>query len=116
MSFRVDAGDALRGLTQARTVTIACVEAYGRGAAAEMEQYAKTHRPWTDRTGNARRTMEGRLERSGALFSVGVVGHMPYSVFLELGFARRYAVLYPTVNVLAPQVLRGLADTLKGLK
>ena len=85
-------------------------------SAENMEIYAKANRPWTDRTGNARRTMEGVFARDGDRFTAGVEGHMPYSVFLELGFDGRYAILAPTVRHFAPDVLLQFAGGLAGLR
>lgn len=117
MNIRIDAGDALRGLQQAQRTVLDGVARYGQTAAAEMEAYAKANRPWTDRTGNARRTLEGRFERSsGNAYTVGIVGHMPYSVYLELSYGQKYAILYPTVNALSAEILRGWADATGRLK
>ena len=66
--------------------------------------------------GNARRTLEGVSELAGERLSVGVEGHMPYSVFLELGFDGRYAVLQETVNALAPKTLADIAGKLRDLR
>lgn len=80
-----------------------------------MERYAKEHRPWTDRTGNARRTLEGRSERQGAVYRIGIAGHMEYSPFLELSHGQRFAILYPTVNALSAEILRGTVAALSRL-
>ena len=112
MRIKLDISDAMTGLQRARGVVFDGVERYGQVAAANMEQYAKANRPWTDRTGNARRTLEGRFERGvfgSGVYSVGVVGHMPYSVNLELMYGQKYSILYPTVNALAAQTLQGWA-------
>lgn len=114
--IRIDVNDAMSGLQRAHAEILQAVESCGQTAVGNMEHYAKEHRPWTDRTGNARRTLEGRLEHSGAQYHLAVVGHMPYSVYLELGFGQRYAILYPTVNALTPGILRGMAGTIAGLK
>lgn len=118
MNIRLDIRDALGGLQRAGGVVLDGVESYGKTAAASMERYAKANRPWTDRTGNARRTLEGRCERGsgGRTYTVGIVGHMPYSVYLELAHGQKYAVLYPTVNALSAEILRGWADTVSRLK
>ena len=119
MQLRVEIDDVLAGLRYYGTSVHSCLNTVGRNAASRMEDYAKQNRPWTDRTGNARRTMEGVFawdpenmpgHSSGDICSVGVEGHMPYSVFLELGYGGRYSVLAPTVHHFAPAVLLELAD------
>lgn len=74
--------------------------------AEQMESYAKQNAPWTDRTGNARRTLSGFVvsDDAGSLL-IGVAGHMPYSPKLELFYGGRYSILAPTVDVYAPTIL-----------
>lgn len=136
MPIRVEINGAVAGLERAGNLVRGCIETVGANAAAQMEAYAKQHRPWTDRTGNARRTMEGvcgwdsiapetkstasllRVRNAGKkdVFAVGVEGHMPYSVFLELSYGQRYAILLPTVNTLCADVIRDWADAISQLK
>lgn len=83
----------------------------GAGAvASQMEADAKRNAPWTDRTGNARRTLAGfaQWDSTGSLL-VGIAGHMPYSPRLELHFGGRYAILAPTVDAYAPTILAAVA-------
>lgn len=119
MKIRLDISNALAGLERAKGTIMGGVESYGRTAAERMERYAKENRPWTDRTGNARRTLEGRFENKSIgrqIYTMAIVGHMPYSVNLELSYGRKYAILYPTVNALCGEILQGWADTLCNLK
>ena len=123
MKLRIDIGDALAGLSDYGNAAAACIAREGASAAARLEDFAKVNRPWTDRTGNARRTLEGvagfsgaRGKKPGGVFSVGIEGHMPYSVFLELGFDGRFAILAPTVRHFAPDVLLQFAGGLAGLR
>lgn len=123
MKVRIAIEDAQNGLARAGQLVQDCIVSCGREGAAKMEAYAKQNRPWTDRTGNARNTLEGVLiqgnpDASGGdgVYTLGIVGHMPYSVFLELAYGERYAILRPTVNVLAPDILRSIAARMEGLK
>ena len=75
-------------------------------AAAEMEGYAKQNAPWTDRTGNARRTLDGFVAQADEdNILIGVAGHMPYSPKLELFYGGRYAILMPTVDTYIPVIM-----------
>ena len=119
MKIRFDISDALDGLQRVRSTALDGVCNYGKTAAERMESYAKENRPWTDRTGNARRTLEGRFEdgeRGSGIYTAAIVGHMPYSVNLELSHGQKYAILYPTVNALSAEILQGWADTLRNLR
>lgn len=116
MKLRIDVDGVLSGLSDYGDRALASLNRTGSATAVNMEYYAKANRPWTDRTGNARRTLEGVAGRQGNRFSVGVEGHMPYSVFLELGFGGRYSILAPTVRHFAPEALLGFARALRELK
>ena len=135
MRLRIETDQLLAGLTAFELKSRACIANRGASAAKDWEDYAKQNRPWTDRTGNARRTLEGvagwvHSDGSGSFapaapltglfscdsFCVGVEGHMPYSVFLELGYGRKYSILSPTVHHFAPSVLLGFAACLCNMK
>ena len=109
MNMQIDITDALAGLTDYGEKTLACLRRVGSAAAEDIENYAKLNRPWVDRTGNARRTMKGVCRISGNILTVGVVGRMPYSVYLELGYGGKYSVLAPSVRHFAPEVLQSFA-------
>lgn len=112
MGFRVDTSDLLRGLGEAKLKAMFAVEAYGRSAAAKLEQEAKQGAPWRDRTGLARQTIAGVADWHGSAFRIGVAGNMNYSPYLELAREKQYAVLWPTVTRMAPIILNGMTSLL----
>ena len=79
--------------------------------AAEMEGSAKLNAPWTDRTGNARRTLAGFVKQTDAdTLLIGIAGHMPYSPMLELYYNGRFAILVPTVDMYAPAIMNAVVS------
>lgn len=112
MAFRVDIEGAVRGLSEAKLRTMFAVEKYGRVAAAKLEQVAKDEAPWQDRTGNARQTIAGVADWAADTFRVGIAGNMNYSVYLELANEKKYAILWPTINKMTPEILRGMGNIL----
>lgn len=79
--------------------------------AAEMEAYAKQNAPWTDRTGNARRTLAGFVKQHGEdTLLIGLAGHMPYSPVLELYYGGRYSIILPTVDSYAPRIMEAVVN------
>lgn len=116
MKVTVDISSAMEGLAGYGESVAASLTDTLLHSAEKMEHDAKANRPWTDRTGNARRTMEGVFARDGDRFIAGVEGHMPYSVFLELGFDGRFSVLQETVNALAPETLREVSARIRSLR
>lgn len=88
------------------------IEKIGGGYAFEMQSYAKENAPWTDRTGRARRTLTGFCERSQNDFKIGVMGMMPYSPRLELGFSGKYAILTPTLDKYAFEIYTSVSEVI----
>lgn len=74
------------------------LKTFAGATAGKMEEYAKRNAPWTDRTGNARQTLQGKSESDNSLLRVMICGNMPYSVYLELAYEKRYAILRPTTE------------------
>ena len=52
--------------------------------ATEMENYAKSNRPWKDRTGNARRSIYSVGMRQGGVFRIYTGMGVDYAKYLEL--------------------------------
>ena len=90
---------AVNALIAIQTATHEQLAAGGDQTAKVLETYAKQNAPWTDRTGNALRTLRGFCIDDLDTITIGVCGNMPYSVNLELGFHGRYAILMPTVEL-----------------
>jgi len=63
-----------------------------------LERYAKSHRPWTDRTGNARRGLFSRAEMTRDELIIRVAHTVYYGVYLERDGAGRYSILLPTIE------------------
>jgi hypothetical protein len=87
---------------------------YAQTSGQKMEAQAKVSAPWTDRTTHARQSITGDWGWQGNLLKVILSGGMYYSVFLELAHEKKYAVLVPTVNGMAPEILRGYQRLVKG--
>lgn len=107
--LRFDPAQLLKGLDAAQQRTLYAVETAGRVGAAEMERYAKREAPWTNRTGLARSTIQGKVERSEYGVRITLAGGVYYMVYLELARKKRWAILWPTVQQKGPEILRQIA-------
>lgn len=103
--FLIDVMRAIKTLIAIQTATAESIAEGGRSAAHEMEGYAKVNAPWRDRTGNARRTLEGFCANETDRITIGICGNMVYSPRLELGFHGRYAILSPTLEFFSPALI-----------
>lgn len=84
------------------------LEYWAARAVTQMRQNAE----WTDRTANARNGLASQTyveENSAAL----VLFHtMPYGIWLEIRWSGRYAIIGPTLNEIAPKVLRMVGEAI----
>lgn len=74
----------------------------------------KMNAPWTDRTGNARATLQGEATHKDRLHTIKLHGGMPYQIWLELKNAGRFAIIGPTTIDLGKKTM-ALAHTLMGM-
>lgn len=72
----------------------------------KMENYAKVNRPWTDRTGMARRTLNAYIEEDKNVVRIGIAHGVDYGKHLELEHGKKYAILVPTINKFADIILK----------
>lgn len=68
--------------------------------APQMEAYAKNNAPWTDRTGDARKTIKALVTKEPDSVEIALFGTMEYFPFLELGTSkmRPYPIIVPTLQ------------------
>ena len=112
-NFRVDITDALKKMGEAQTKILAGLELYGKTAAAKMERDAKARAPWTDRTAQARQTIDSGVSWKGKKLVLRVSGHTSYFPHLEEDHKKLYAILWPTVNRHQDEIIRGFAAATK---
>ncbi|WP_352419831.1 hypothetical protein [Proteiniborus sp.] len=86
---------------------------YADTAAKKMEGEAKGNAPWTDRTSNARNSIRGDFGWKGKHAVISLSGNMNYSVYLELAHEKRFAILVPTIQKNAPEVIKGYQRLVK---
>ena len=78
-----------------------------------LENYAKAHRPWADRTGNARQTLFSVSEMAGDVVRLYLSHGMEYGKWLELCNSGRYAIVMRTLEAHYGQVKRMLDRLLR---
>ncbi len=66
--------------------------------ALDMEVDAKRGAPWTDRTGNARRSITGTSARQGDFLRSALAIGMFYGKYLELSNGGRFRIVRPTID------------------
>ena len=90
--------------------------AIGQYYAPQMETDAKHEAKWTDRTGNARQSLNGRVwqENNGNTTIIQLAHGVFYGKHLELHYQGRYAIILPILQRYYPQVGESLVAALGG--
>lgn len=65
---------------------------------------------WSDRTTNARNGLSAVVEGVPGGGALVLYHAMPYGIWLEIRWSGRYAIIGPTLNEIAPQVLRMVGE------
>ena len=112
-SIRIDAKSLEAGLES--LMKPAAIRMYAESQAKNLEGYAKEHRPWTDRTGDARKHLTGYVSTIPNGYRINLAHGVDYGVFLELAMEKKYAILEPTVRLKGPDVIRGMNNLLDRL-
>lgn len=113
MSFKLDMGDIAKNLININPKTMAALEVYGDSVSKEMEAYAKSNRPWTDRTGEARKNLRGSTIPMKDKVRCNISHGVNYGIFLEMCNERKYQVLEPTIKAIGPKAVNGLSKIFK---
>lgn len=113
MNFKFDASNIVKGLAEREIKARAALGLYADTLAKKMEAYAKNNRPWVDRTGRAKQSLNSSWKWKGDVARVELAHGVDYGVYLEFAHERKYAILKPTIDIISPQAIRGLNKILK---
>lgn len=82
--------------------------------APSLEAKAKTDAKWTDRTTNARSSLNASVQVEGKhTYALVLAGGVKYQIWLEVRFAGKYAIIMPTIHAYAPVVLASFSKLLE---
>ncbi len=71
--------------------------------APEIEAWMKSNAPWTDRTGNARQTLNTEVDDlAGSAVEIRLAHGMEYGIYLELAHGGNWAIIGPAIDHFAP--------------
>lgn len=113
MSFKFDASKLIKGIAEREIKTRAALGLYADTVAKQMETHAKSNKPWVDRTGRAKQSLNSSWKWVGDVARVELSHGVDYGIYLELCNEKRYAIIKPTIDLISPQVIKGLNKILK---
>lgn len=80
------------------------------------QNFMRANAPWTDRTGNARQGLFGRLYRRGPLsFTIILFHSVDYGIWLELAHDRKYKIIEPAWRRTGSQVMLDLNKIMRAV-
>jgi hypothetical protein len=97
---------AFEALTRAYVLAIRQgLNAIANRRAPEIEAWMKQNAIWTDRTGNARQTLNTEVRQLGAtMVEIRLAHGVEYGQYLEYSNAATYAIITPALDFWAPVV------------
>ena len=110
--IKVDASRLLANLENAETKSQVAIRMFAQEGAKKFENHAKKNRPWTDRTGMARKSLNATTEKRNNGIRITLAHGVDYGLWLELAHEKRFAIVKPTIELHGNEVLKGYADLL----
>lgn len=116
MNFRLDISQLLHGLSTTESKADMAIRMYAENAALKLQNYARTHRKWTDRTGHARQRLTGTSASYGNGYRLTLSHGVDYGIWLELAHEKRFAIIETTIRTVGNnEILPGLERLLERL-
>jgi hypothetical protein len=78
--------------------------------AAELVDYARTHAPWEDDTGDARRGLSAEGVADNDEISMYLTHTVEYGIYLEVRNSGRFAIIIPTIEAMGPKIYNNMRD------
>jgi hypothetical protein len=83
--------------------------------AKSLEDYSKQHAPWTDRTGQARRSLNASIATITNGYRITLAHGVDYGKWLELAHEKRFAIVMPTIKAKGDEVVKSFENFLAKL-
>lgn len=74
----------------------------------EMENFAKSNASWTDRTGDARRSIEKVDKSDSQAIEFWLIIGVTYGIWLEIANQGKFQILRPTLTIFEPKIKKEL--------
>lgn len=106
-----------KNLDKMSTKLGAVILMYAATKASEIESKMKTNRPWTDRTGMAKATLNTKVSQpSKTIVRITLAHGVSYGIWLELAHGKNYAIIAPTIREEGPRIVGDLNNLMSKLK
>lgn len=117
LKFNYNQSTLSSGIDKMATKLGAAVLMYASTKAVELEAKMKQNRPWTDRTGMAKATLNAKVSRPNNNTVRIILAHgVDYGIWLELAHEKNYAIIGPTIEQEGPRIISDLDNIMSKLK
>jgi hypothetical protein len=83
--------------------------------AKRLEDYSKQKAPWTDRTGQARRSMNASVSTIDKGYRITLAHGVDYGVWLEFAHEKRFAIIMPAIKAKGPEIVKSFENFMEKL-
>ena len=111
-----------KGMKSYEKKAMTAIYAYGKSSATTIANKAKREARWTDRTGDARRSIKGSYLSYGTLGIIRLEGYAKnkynreYFQYLEYAHKKKWSILRPTAEKELPRISKVIANRLSKIK
>lgn len=105
LEWTFDLDNLSKGIYMLDTKADAAVNMLAENAAATLESDAKQQAKWTDRTGMARKSLKGSVQKLPGVYRIILAHGVDYGIWLELAHEKRFAIVNPLIELQAPFIL-----------
>ena len=119
MSFKInyDTSSLKKNIDKMSVKFGAVVLMYSATKASELQAKMKVNRPWTDRTGMAKATLNAKVSQpSQNIIRITLAHGVDYGIWLELAHEKNYAIIAPTIREEGPRIVKDLNNLMSKLK
>jgi hypothetical protein len=107
--FELDMAPLLKGITVLDERTDRGVAGVVEYWDSRIESHMKINAPWKDRTGNARIGLFAKAgHERGQRHWIDLGHRVPYGIWLEIRWEGRYAIVFPTLIMFGPRIMKTL--------
>lgn len=117
LTFNYSSSTLKRKLGNMETKLGAAILMYASTKAIEYESYMKMNRPWTDRTNQAKATLNAKVSQPDInTIRITLAHGVDYGIWLELAHGRNWGIVAPTVNEKGPEYISGIGNIMSKIK
>lgn len=101
--------DRLTGnIPAAAAILVGALEETALHYAVEIQNHAQNNAPWEDRTGDARDGLDVTVENNGKFIDIILAHSVDYGQWLETIQHGKFAIIMPTLEYFAPEILKNI--------